>query len=149
MEHLKRHAALIEKAGYGISYFGLVLIFIWLGAFKFTPTEANAIKPLIENHPLVFFLYDFLNQQQVSDLFGIVEIATGVLLLAGIRIRKLQFYGALIAIFTFIITLSFLFTTPGRLRYADGFPVIDFFILKDLLLLGFSVLILGHNLKRK
>ncbi len=38
--------------GYLISVFGVSLILIWLGIYKFTPTEAKLIEPLVLNHPL-------------------------------------------------------------------------------------------------
>ncbi|UZJ64504.1 DUF417 family protein [Sphingobacterium sp. KU25419] len=41
----------ISSAGYYISLFGSFLILLWVGIFKFTPTEAQAIKPLIEIIP--------------------------------------------------------------------------------------------------
>jgi len=43
---------------------------------------------------------------------------------------------------TFMVTLSYLFTTPGMWKVVDGVPVTDFFILKDLMLLGFGLMIL-------
>lgn len=39
--------------GYYISLYGVALVLLWIGIFKFTPTEAAAIKPLVENHPLM------------------------------------------------------------------------------------------------
>ena len=46
---------------------------------------------------------------------------------------------------TFIMTLSFLITTPGIWRIVDGIPVTDFFILKDLPLLGFGIMLLCND----
>lgn len=39
--------------GYYISLYGVAIVLLWIGIFKFTPTEAAAIKPLVENHPLM------------------------------------------------------------------------------------------------
>jgi len=48
-------------------------------------------------------------------------------------------------IVTFLVTLSYLFTTPGIWKIVDGVPVTDFFILKDLMLLGFGLMIVQNN----
>ena len=44
----------IYKLGYYVSLFGTVVILLWIGLFKFTPTEAAAIRPLLEHHPFTF-----------------------------------------------------------------------------------------------
>jgi len=65
---------LAGKAGYYLSLFGAAIILLWIGIFKFTPTEANAIKPLVENHFLTFFVYDIVSIQAVSNAIGVIEI---------------------------------------------------------------------------
>lgn len=132
----------LARLGYYISLLGIVLIMLWIGVFKFTPTEAAGIKPLVENHFLLFWLYDVLNVQQVSNLFGVIEIITGFLLLLSVRYDVLRPFAALCLIATFLITLSFLFTTPGIWKIVDGVPSTDFFILKDLPMLGLGFMYL-------
>ncbi|MDA4697911.1 YkgB family protein, partial [Enterobacter hormaechei] len=53
--------------GYYISLYGVAIVLLWIGIFKFTPTEAAAIKPLVENHPLMGWLYNILSIQGVSN----------------------------------------------------------------------------------
>lgn len=132
----------LARLGYYVSLLGIVLIMLWIGVFKFTPTEAAGIKPLVENHFLLFWLYDVLNVQQVSNLFGVIEIITGLLLLLSVRYDVLRPFAALCLIATFVITLSFLFTTPGIWKIVDGVPSTDFFILKDLPMLGLGFMYL-------
>ena len=132
----------LARLGYCISLLGIVLIMLWIGIFKFTPTEAAGIKPLVENHFLLFWLYDVLSVQHVSDLFGVIEIVTGLLLLFSVRYDALRPLAALCLIATFVITLSFLFTTPGIWKIVDGVPSTDFFILKDLPMLGLGFMYL-------
>lgn len=132
----------LARLGYYILLLGIALIMLWIGIFKFTPTEAVGIKPLVENHFLLFWLYDVLNVQQVSDLFGVIEIITGLLLLFSVRYDVLRPFAALCLIATFVITLSFLFTTPGIWKIVDGVPSTDFFILKDLPMLGLGFMYL-------
>ncbi|WP_329904395.1 DUF417 family protein [Porphyromonas pogonae] len=131
---------LLARIGYYIAALGIVMIMIWIGIFKFTPTEAAAIKPLVENHFLMSWLYHFLTVQQVSNLFGIIEIITGLFLLLSLMYDALRPYAALCVTSTFLLTLSFLFTTPGVWRVVDGVTVTDFFILKDLPMLGLGLM---------
>jgi uncharacterized membrane protein YkgB len=134
------------RIGYYISLFGTALILLWIGIFKFTPTEASGIKNLIENHFLTFFVYDIASVQTVSNAIGAIEIIIALLLLFSVKFASLRKYAAIGMIVTFLITLSYLFTTPGIWKVVDGVPVTDFFILKDLLLLGFGLMILnGKN----
>ena len=72
----------------------------------------------------------------ISNLIGIVEIIVGFSFILGIRFvcfRKIAFIGSTII---FCVTLSFLFTTPGKWRIIEGVPITDFFILKDIALLA-------------
>lgn len=128
--------------GYYISLFGAALILLWIGVFKFTPTEAAAIKPLVENHFLTFFVYKIMSVQTVSNLIGVIEIIIALLLIFSAKFAVLKRYAGIGMVVTFLVTLSYLFTTPGMWKIVDGVPVTDFFILKDLMLLGFGFMIL-------
>jgi len=134
------------KIGYYISLFGAALVLLWIGVFKFTPTEASSIKPLIENHFLTFFVYKIVSVQTVSNAIGVIEIIIALLLIFSVKFASLRKYAAIGMIVTFLTTLSYLFTTPGVWKVVDGIPITDFFILKDLLFLGFGIMILnGKN----
>ncbi|WP_346238699.1 DUF417 family protein [Niabella insulamsoli] len=137
----------LHKAGYTISVWGVAIILLWVGAFKFTPTEAKAIEGLVSNSFLMSWLYKIWSQQGVSNLIGIVEIITGIALLLHFYWKKAGILAGLLGILTFIITLSFLFTTPGVFRKVDGMLVTDFFILKDIMALGISLLVLDKSLE--
>ncbi|WP_077415391.1 DUF417 family protein [Chryseobacterium sp. JV274] len=135
----------LTRAGYYISLFGAALILLWIGIFKFTPTEAAAIKPLVENHFLTFFVYKIMRAQAVSNLIGVIEIIIALLLIFSAKFAVLKKYAGIGMIVTFLVTLSYLFTTPGIWKIVDGVPVTDFFILKDLMLLGFGLMIVQNN----
>lgn len=135
----------IFRLGYYVSLFGTSLILFWIGIFKFTPTEAKAIESLIRHHPFSFWVYDVFSLQTVSNTIGIIEIATAMGLLLSLRISCLKKYAGWSLLITFGITLSYLFTTPNMWRLVDGLAVTDFFILKDLLLLGFGLMVLGSS----
>ena len=131
----------VTSFGYYLSLFGAALILLWIGIFKFTPTEAAAIKPLVENHFLTSFVYDVMSVQAVSNTIGVIEIIIALLLIFSVKFAFLRRYAGIGMIITFLVTLSYLFTTPGIWKVVDGIPVTDFFILKDLMLLGFGWMI--------
>ncbi|MBK1895687.1 DUF417 family protein [Chryseobacterium paridis] len=133
------------KLGYYISLYGAALILLWIGIFKFTPTEAQGIKSLVENHFLTFFVYKIASVQLVSNAIGTIEIIIALLLIFSPKFVALKKYAGIGMIVTFLVTLSYLFTTPGIWKVVDGVPVTDFFILKDLMLLGFGLMIFQKN----
>lgn len=135
------------KIGYYISLFGTAIILLWIGIFKFTPTEAAGIKNLVENHFLTFYVYNIMSVQAVSNTIGTIEIIIALLLIFSVKFAYLRKYAAIGMIVTFLTTLSYLFTTPGIWKVVDGVPVTDFFILKDLLLLGFGLMIFQNDKK--
>ncbi|ASE60284.1 DUF417 family protein [Chryseobacterium indologenes] len=133
------------QSGYYISLFGAALILLWIGIFKFTPTEAAGIKPLVENHFLTFFVYKIMSVQTVSNLIGAIEIIIALLLIFSAKFAVLKRYAGIGMVVTFTVTLSYLFTTPGMWKIVDGVPVTDFFIVKDLMFLGFGLMLLQNK----
>lgn len=139
----------IYKTGYYVSLFGTALILLWIGIFKFTPTEAKAIENLITHHPLSFWAYEVFSLQTVSNIIGVIEVLTAIGLILSVWFSALKKYVGWTMIVTFVVTLSYLFTTPNMWRMVDGVPVTDFFILKDILLLGFAMMLLGNSTNNK
>ncbi len=143
----------VETIGVIVMRCGLALIFLWFGAMKFTSYEAVGIAPFVSNSPLVGWWHAVLGIQGTSDMLGIFEIATGMLLVAGLKNPWLSVLGGAMGVITFLTTLSFLFTTPGVAEpLAGGFPALSAapgqFLLKDVGLLGISVFVLGASLMR-
>lgn len=134
--------------GYAISVIGVAILLVWIGIFKYTPTEATAIKPLVENHFLMNWLYTILSEQAVSILIGTVEIVVGFALIVSLKVNALAKYAGIASTIIFITTLSFLFTTPGAFKVVDGVLITEFFILKDIPSLGISLLVLAQGLKK-
>ncbi len=124
----------------------------WIGAMKFTAYEAGAIQGLVESSPLVSWLYDVLSVQGASNLIGSIEIGTALLILLGAKFPKAALAGALAAAFTFLLTISFLFTAPGWEPSLGGFPALSVvpgqFLLKDIVLLAGAIFLAGNALKR-
>ena len=124
------------------------MVFLWFGAMKFTSYEATRIAPFIANSPLVAWWHSTLGIQGASTTLGVYEIATAVLLAICPVAPRACVVGAAMAVFTFLITLSFQFSTPG-VTAPVGFPVlsgISQFLLKDIGLLGISIFLLGQAL---
>jgi len=131
----------LERVGGHVLRYGLVAILLYLGAFKFTAVEAQAIQPLLAHSPFFGWLYAWLSVQAVSNVIGLTEIVIGSLI--GMRpfLPRLAAVGSLAAIAVFATTLSFLFSTPGVWAWVEMFPLpvpseAGGFLLKDVFLLG-------------
>ncbi len=129
-----------HEKGYLIALSGVVLTLLWIGIFKFTPAEAALIRPLVASHPLMNWLYSVLSEQGVSNLIGITEIIIATGLIVGLKYPRIGFLSGLAASGIFIATLSFLFTKPNAWRVVDGVLITDFFLFKDLVFLGISLM---------
>jgi uncharacterized membrane protein YkgB len=119
----------IERTGTAMLRYGLVAILLMIGAMKWTPAEAEAIRPWVANSPFLSWIYHLVGVQGGSELIGGIEILTAVLI--GVRrwFPAAATVGSLLAVGTFLITLSFLFTTPNQSPDAQGFLMKDFFLL--------------------
>lgn len=132
-------APALDRAGTAVLRYSLVLILLWFGLFKFTPTEASGIQPLFAHSPLFAWLYDVLTVRTVSNLVGTAEILIALLIALRPLAPRLSYVGSLGAVLVFAVTVSFLFTTPGAFAIVDGLWVpggTGGFIIKDLTLLG-------------
>lgn len=140
--------ALLRSAGVTMRA-GLVIIIVWFGLFKFTPTEAQAIQPLLTHSPILSWLYVVTDVRGASRVIGCAEIAIALLIALRPVSWRASAVGSVGAIFMFLTTLSFLFTTPGMWARVDGFPVpagAGGFVIKDLLLLAAALWSAGEAL---
>jgi uncharacterized membrane protein YkgB len=135
----------LNKIAYRIGVLGTVIILIWVGLFKFTTAEANAIKGLVENHFAMGWMYKVLSVQAVSNIIGVFEVVTGIGLILSFFNKKIGMYAALASGIIFVTTLSFLITTPEVFKMVEGFPVTDFFILKDIPYLAISITVFAKT----
>jgi uncharacterized membrane protein YkgB len=133
------------KTGYTIGVASTALILLWIGIFKFTPTEAAAIMPLVQHSFLMSWMYKIGSTQQVSNFIGLFEIITGILLIASFWSKKLGLTGGYLTVIIFLTTLSFLATTPGIWKVVDGVLTTEFFVLKDLAFLAIGFMVIGKN----
>lgn len=142
----------LETAGAAILRYGLAGMLIYFGAFKFHPVEAEAIRPLVSESPLMGWMYSVLSVQGVSNLIGLSELVVAGLLLARPWSARAGVVGGIGAAVIFLTTLSFLFTTPGAWTMIPGWPIpmpaaAGSFLIKDLFLLGAAVWIAGESLR--
>jgi uncharacterized membrane protein YkgB len=101
----------------GILRWVMVLIFISFGIQKFTPESAQGISLYILNSPFVSWLSIFGIRGE-AYLLGTIELTTAAVLAVGAFIPILSALGSLMGIGTFAITWSFLFSTPGVVRWS-------------------------------
>jgi uncharacterized membrane protein YkgB len=131
----------LETLGIRISRYGLVVTLLLIGFLKFMPTEAAGIQPLVQHSPLMSWLYAILSVQGASNLIGAIEIAVALLLALRPVSAKASFVGSLGSIVTFLLTISFLISTPGAVQLSHGLPMLGDagqFLIKDVVLLGAS-----------
>jgi reactive chlorine resistance protein C len=131
----------LDSAGITVSRYGLVVVLLLIGALKFTPGEAAGIQPLVAHSPLMSWMYRLLSVQGVSNVIGAIELAIAALIALRPLSPKASFVGSVAAVITFLLTVSFLFSTPGAAQLKYGFPVLGDagqFLIKDLVLLGAS-----------
>jgi uncharacterized membrane protein YkgB len=119
--------------GLWILRYGLTGLLLLWGSFKFAVFEAEAIRPLVENSPLLSWLYPLLGVRGTSSLIGVVEVGAALLIATRRWTPGLSAIGSWVAAATFFVTLSFLITTPGALLPTSA---IGGFLLKDIILLG-------------
>jgi hypothetical protein len=68
----------LQFIGMHVTRYGLVLVLLWIGGMKFTAYEAEGIRPLVANSPLMGWVYNLMSVTAFSSLLGVVEIAIGV-----------------------------------------------------------------------
>ncbi|MGY2291839.1 reactive chlorine resistance membrane protein RclC [Pseudomonas sp. SDO528_S397] len=126
----------LDTLGTSLMRLAIAIVFLWIGALKFVPYEADSITPFVANSPFLSFFYahpeDYkahlghegeLNPQKrawqvanntygFSTGLGVVEILIGLLVLSNPISRRTGLLGGALAFGTPLVTLSFLVTTP-------------------------------------
>lgn len=128
----------------------LVMVFLAFGYVKFFPFEAKGVAPLIAAHPLLSWMVPF-GPEFGSRFLGVFEIATGLLLAARPWSPRVSALGGVLAIATFLTTVTLFLFLPGVWEAsAGGFPAISGtggFLLKDAVLFAASYLCLAESLE--
>ncbi|MDQ3222768.1 MAG: DUF417 family protein, partial [Gemmatimonadota bacterium] len=129
--------------GENILRYGLVAVLLWVGALKFTEYETMGIKPLVENSPFTAWAVTAFGLKTLSALIGTIEIVLGLMIAMRSISPKVSAIGSTGAIVMFLLTMTFIFTTPGVWQPGYGFPfpspMPGQFLAKDIILLGAAV----------
>ncbi|WMT73526.1 reactive chlorine resistance membrane protein RclC [Bradyrhizobium sp. Ash2021] len=145
---------LSNRLGMWTTRLAIAVVFIWIGALKFVPYEADSITPFVANSPVMSFFYNHPKEYKAhltregelkapdrewqtanntygfSEGLGTLELTIGFLTLAGFISTRGGLIGASLAFCTPIVTLSFLVTTPEAWvpalgDGAHGFPFLS------------------------
>jgi uncharacterized membrane protein YkgB len=136
-------ARLFERAGLAVSRYGLVFLLVMWGGFKFASFEAEGIRDFVSHSPFLSWMYAVTSVQGASNVIGVVEITTGLLIATRRWLPVVSGYASLAASGIFLLTLSFLVTTPGVLEPTNPGGG---FLMKDILLLGAALFTAGEAL---
>ncbi|MGI8657092.1 MAG: YkgB family protein [Pyrinomonadaceae bacterium] len=153
MDRAETHdlAYTLENIGTKVIRYGLVLILVVVGALKFTAYEAEGIQGFVANSPLMSWAYSVFSVRSFAALLGVVEITLGILIATRPIAPRVSAIGSIGAIFMFLITLSFLLTTPGAWQPGYGFPfpspMPGQFLTKDILSIGAAIWTAGEALR--
>lgn len=138
-------------AGRTIALAGVILPLFMIGILKFTQIEIDALKPIIGGTPWLAWLYPVFGEAGASYLLGIVEIITaGLFVTSPWSARSGAVAGALGSL-TFAVTCSTMLALPIWEGPSGGFPwlnVVGSFLIKDVALLGISLVVLGESVSR-
>jgi reactive chlorine resistance protein C len=116
----------LERAGTAILRYGLVLILVAFGAQKWTRAESEGIQAWVAHSPFLSWLYTVSSLQGASEIIGAMELAIAVLIVVRPRYPLAAAWGSLGGAAMFVVTLSFLVTTPGG---SQGFLIKEMFLL--------------------
>src|SRR5882757_3301921 len=110
-----------QRIGIAALRISIAIVFLWIGALKFVPYEADSITPFVANSPVMSFFYkhpeDYKahltregelkpadrawqtenNTYRFSNGLGTVEIIIGLLTLVGLFSRRYGMLGATLA----------------------------------------------------
>ena len=137
-----RRGQQIQTVGASVLRIGLAFLLALFGTFKFFQFEADAIQPLVSHSPFLSWMYAVFSVRAASAVICVVEVAAALGLLLAPWWPRLGVVGGLLATGTFLVTLSFLVSTPGILAPGnDG----GGFILKDVVLLGAALHVAGTS----
>ncbi len=138
----------MQNIGANVLRYGLVIILLWVGSLKFTAYEAEGIQGFIANSPLMSWMLGIMSVQAISMLIGSVEIILAIMIAMRSFVPKISAFGSIGAIIMFLLTLTFVFTTPGVWQAGYGFPfpspMPGQFLAKDIILLGAAIWTAGE-----
>lgn len=135
----------LPPTGFGIAAFrwSMVFIFAFFGTAKFAAYEAQALEPIVTTHPLFIWMPPLFGLRGTSNVIGVVELATGLLIAAGAWSHRAGLIGGAMGVATFLTTLSFAIGAP-LWQEGYGFPFMGSFaqfLFKDAVLLAACIML--------
>jgi len=127
----------LRSVGGFVLRYSLVFFLLFFGALKWTAAEAKGIEPMVSHSPFLFWVYPTFGVQGGSEAIGVVELVIALLIVLLRWVPRASAIGSTAAIGMFLVTLSFLVTTPHVGESAG-------FLLKDLTLLGAALWTAGE-----
>ena len=140
----------LQSAGLATARYGIALNLLSIGRLKFEDYEVENIRPLITQSPLFSPLVAKLGTRKLARLIGATEIVIGSLIAAKPLAPRVSALASLAGVAMFTTTLSFLGTTPEAWQQKHGEPKLSpagQFLIKDVVLLGASLLTAGDSLQ--
>ena len=162
--------ASLDQVGRKAIRYGIVIVFIWIGALKFTTYEADGIVPFVANSPFMSFLYNHPaeykthmnpegaivpanhswhtqnNTYGFSYGLGFFLIVLGVLVALYKVFPLASMVGSILIFILTLGTLSFLVTTPES--WVQGFPYLSGrgrLVIKDIVILGGAIITMSES----
>ena len=130
-----------------LARFALVIVLGWLGAMRFTASNAATIGQTLTDHLLLGGLLGDPNGVWPARVIGALQLATAVLLAVGERWRMGFRIGAAAAAIICTIPLTLMFTNPVWIESMGGFPAIGSGqgIIKYVALAGLGVFVYAEH----
>ncbi len=141
----------VVRLGRAVALIGVIAPLLLIGGMKFTQVEIDGLKPLIGGTPWLAWMYPVFGEAGASYLLGAVEIATALLLILSPWSPRAGIVGGAVAAVTFLVTCSIMVALPIW-EPTLGFPALGplgQFLIKDIALLGISLVVLGESLGRR
>ncbi|QNI32751.1 DUF417 family protein [Alloacidobacterium dinghuense] len=150
--NLIRLAAWISKRNlpFLIMSIGMIVMLLWAGAYKMTRPGAEGIIPLVSNSFLIWWHFKLFGPYVGSDLIGLTEWLSAVLIIAGYFRPKAGIFGGLVGIVIFFTTSTMIMTTPGAIISVPGIhgmrymSFLGLFLFKDVISLGVSFYLVSY-----
>ncbi|WP_263366374.1 YkgB family protein [Edaphobacter bradus] len=133
-----------------ITSIGMIVMLLWAGSYKMTAPGAEGIVPLVSNSPLIWWHFKLFGPYMGSDLIGLTEWLSAVLIIAGYFRPKAGIVGGLIATIMFFTTSTMVITTPGAIISVPGIhgmrymSFLGLFLFKDVISLGVSFYLISY-----
>jgi reactive chlorine resistance protein C len=138
----------LQAVGASTLRLGLALNLVAIGRLKFEDYEVENIRPLVTSHPMFARLVSKVGEEKLARLIGVTEIVIGSLIAARPLAPRASAVGSWAAAGMF--TLSFLITTREAWKERRPEPKLSptgQFLVKDIVLLGASLLTAGESLR--